>query len=53
MTLYDIAAEIGRGLLAQLPSALLVALTATALTAFSRKRRRSRAQTEEDTDSSS
>ncbi|MFF8604194.1 hypothetical protein ACF065_34535 [Streptomyces sp. NPDC015232] len=50
MTLHEIAAEIGRGLLTQLPSALLVALTMTALTAVGRKRRRSRAQAEDDTD---
>jgi hypothetical protein len=45
MSLYEIAAEIGRGLLTQLPSALLVALTMTGLTT-ARRRRRNRAREE-------
>lgn len=38
--------EIGRGLLTQLPSALLVALSNIGLTAVGRKRRRNRAREE-------
>jgi flagellar biosynthesis component FlhA len=47
MSLYEIAAELGRGLLTQLPSALLVALTTTGLT-IARQRRRNRAREERD-----
>jgi len=52
MSLYEIAAEIGRGLLTQLPSALLVALTTAGLTT-ARRRRRTRSQGDRDGDSSS
>ncbi|MFI6771160.1 hypothetical protein [Streptomyces sp. NPDC050355] len=44
MSLHEIAAEIGRGLLTQLPSALLVALAMTGLAAVSRRRQRNRAR---------
>lgn len=53
MTLHEMAAEIGRGLLTQLPSALIAALTMAGLTAASRKRRRRRSRTGEEGDSSS
>ncbi|MFI2292887.1 hypothetical protein [Streptomyces niveus] len=46
MSPHEIAAEVGRGLLTQLPSALLVALTLAGLTAVSRRRRRNRAREE-------
>ncbi|MFF0739122.1 hypothetical protein ACFYVL_01870 [Streptomyces sp. NPDC004111] len=43
MSLEEFAAEVGRGLLTQLPSALLVALTTTGLAAIKRRRRSGRA----------
>lgn len=52
MSLYEIAAEIGRGLLTQLPSALLVALTTTGFTT-ARRRRRNRAREDRDGECSS
>lgn len=52
MLLHEIAAEIGHGLLTQLPSALLATLTMTAVTAISRRRRRNRGRGQGDGDTS-
>ena len=46
MSLDEIAAEVGQGLLTQLPSTLLAALIMTGLAAISRKRRRGRSPEE-------
>ncbi|MFE3775777.1 hypothetical protein [Streptomyces sp. NPDC059122] len=46
MSLYEIAAEIGHGLLAQLPSELLVALAMAGLAAVRRRRRLGQTQAE-------